>query len=222
MDIEPCPIAVSCMDDENSVTVIDTITETMEKKRAKYRSTANYSIAYIGEKEETIYLYPNNLYYEMSVYDYTRYRSPKSNEIRLQVDQHRVTGPPRRNHKSLTEKATKGTFSHPVVIENLSQDTLNIGLGQMLNIYAEAIDGNGEWHPIEAPFNYFCGTGLKATFLPPGHVMLTTYGVYKGSHRTMVRLVYQLGGVTLYSNEFNSFIELSQFEKDPNHRGFPY
>lgn len=111
----------------------------------------------------------------------------------------------------------QGMSSYPVVIENISQTKVQIGVGFFISILAEAKNENGTWIPIEEEFRYHCGTGLESIILDSCESVLTTQYIYSGPFRTLIRL--KLGNN--YSNEFYGNIYKTQFESRWNENGSP-
>lgn len=102
----------------------------------------------------------------------------------------------------------EGKKSFPVLIENISDDTVNIGYRNHISITTEALSKNGEWKPIEKQLSFMCGVGLNSIILPPNEIVLTSQLIYSGSFKTKLRI--KLG--SNYSEEFLGEINVSQFE----------
>lgn len=100
--------------------------------------------------------------------------------------------------------------AYPVIIENLTSDTIYIGKGINIPIITEALNENGKWMPIEKRYMYMCGVGLKSIILPPKQIVVTSQLVYTGDFNTKLRM--KLG--SNYSREFNGSINLTQFKNE--------
>lgn len=89
-----------------------------------------------------------------------------------------------------TDSASQWFAAYPVVLRNRDRDTVRVGAGDFVPLQLEAQDALGRWRVIEAPYSYFCGTGLPLIFLPPGHVVLTSVLIPHGPFPTRLRLRY--------------------------------
>lgn len=79
--------------------------------------------------------------------------------------------------------------SYPVIVKNISNDTLNIGYGSVIPINTEALFENGKWKLIEKNTAKFCGNGLETIILPPNEILITNQTVYNdGNYKTKLRL----------------------------------
>ncbi|MFV0530959.1 MAG: hypothetical protein ACK5MD_05935 [Flavobacteriales bacterium] len=98
--------------------------------------------------------------------------------------------------------------SYPIFMENLSTDTLRVGLGDILPMVTEIKDSLGQWIEIERPFIYDCGTGLTEFYLPPNQVVITALRQYLGKIKTKYRVKYELSDKAIFSNEVKGNIYL--------------
>lgn len=103
-----------------------------------------------------------------------------------------------------------GRKAFPVLIQNITTDTIYIGYGDQIPIITEAKSKNGEWKPIEEQFVYGCGNGLHSIILPPNELVITSELIYSGNFKTILRL--KMGNN--YSEEFIGTINESQFESE--------
>ena len=111
--------------------------------------------------------------------------------------------------------SNNGKKSFPVLITNKSPEFAIIGVGFYISIFAEAINKEGKWQPIEELSRYICGTGLESTLIAPNESVLTTQNIYSGPFKTKLRL--RIGNS--YSPEFYGFINATQFESEWNENG---
>lgn len=106
---------------------------------------------------------------------------------------------------------TLGLKSNPVLIYNKTKDTLFIGSEGRIYFVIEGKTKAGEWKPIEKHFFPFCGTGVISIILPPNKLALSSVVKYSGNYKTKLRIKMGLN----YSNEFDGWINESQFESGP-------
>lgn len=98
--------------------------------------------------------------------------------------------------------------AYPVLIENISQDTISIGYGHFLPIILEAKDSTDTWKPVERNWTYGCGVGVGVFILPPKEMILSATTNYHGNYQTTLRLKIEDN----ISNEFKGSINYSQFK----------
>ncbi len=103
-------------------------------------------------------------------------------------------------------------MTYPVFIDNVSNDTLIIGFGNILPIIIEAKDKEDNWKPIQSRFIYDCGTGLTEFYLPPNQIAITAMKIFTGHYRTKLRLAFGYSNNVIYSNEIDGQINIGQFE----------
>jgi len=108
-----------------------------------------------------------------------------------------------------------GRKAFPVLIQNITTDTIYVGYGNQVPIITEAKSKNGEWKPIEEQYTYMCGNGLHSIILPPNEFVLTSELIYSGNFKTKLRI--KMGNN--YSEEFNGTINESQFESEWDNNG---
>ncbi len=84
-----------------------------------------------------------------------------------------------------------------------------------LPIFREALDEKGKWNPIEYIPDSFCGNSAHRVFLPADHFWEFLVPRYQGTFKTRMRFVFQKSeDQSLYSDEFEGTINLSQFKRD--------
>ena len=110
---------------------------------------------------------------------------------------------------------SNGRNAFPVLIKNITTDTIYIGYGNQIPIITEAKSKNGEWKPIEEQYIYMCGVGLHSIILPPNELVITSELIYTGNFKTKLRL--KMGNN--YSDEFNGEINETQFESEWDSNG---
>jgi hypothetical protein len=114
------------------------------------------------------------------------------------------------------EQATFGSYRGFTVLlaSATSREVAFEAADSRLSIVREARDANGEWRPIEYLPSSWCGNSYHRVFLPAGHYWRFRVPEYAGSFLTKMRFVLTYGkNQRLHSNEFEGFVNLSQFEK---------
>ena len=89
-----------------------------------------------------------------------------------------------------TDSASQWFTAYPVVLRNRDRDTVRVGEWDFVPLHVEAQVALGHWRDIEAPYSYYCGTGLPLIFLPPGQVVVTSVLIPHGPFSTHLRLRY--------------------------------
>ena len=138
-----------------------------------------------------------------------RYKDASDSSLRLTIDTSRIIGMP----MSIWEYYKKTEFrrefmAYPVFLENISNDTLNIGFGDVFPISIEAKDKEGNWRRILRPFERECGTDLKLIFLAPHQIAITAMPLCEGSFFTELRLVFKVReNKLIYSNIIKGYTD---------------
>lgn len=208
-----------------SIELIDTLGHDLSLDTAWFVSTAAFQPLYMGRQKDVVTLYYEASFMEYSTIDWDQYKQPDSSELRIFVDTSRFIAsvnrfaippppPPGLGDEIKYEdwvetQHGKKVKSYPVYLKNISQDTLNIGYGDFLNVLIEARDSTGEWRAIQRPYIYFCGTGLSNYFLPPNEIALTSCKLFHGDYETSLRLVFAWRE-NVCSNEFPGKIDYRQ------------
>lgn len=108
--------------------------------------------------------------------------------------------------------------TYPVYIYNYgeSQTVIQKPITTELFILLEAKNKNNEWKPVEyfEQYGFLCGTGHRDYVLKPKHYLLSTVKRYKGDFRTKLRVKFRSFDNIFYSNEFEGYINYSQFQSD--------
>lgn len=86
-----------------------------------------------------------------------------------------------------------------------------------LSIIREAQDRSGRWRPIEYLPHSWCGNSYHRLYLPAGRQWSFAAPEYAGPTRTRMRFVLTTKEGNVYSNEFDGWIHLEQFEKREGH-----
>ena len=135
-------------------------------------------------------------------------KNPTDSTLLITVDTDRIIGYPMYLWEYYkTPEYRQGIMSYPVFVENTSDDTLKIGLGDVLPITIEAKGRDGQWHELYRNFIYECGTGLLDIYLAPHQIAVVAMPVCKGTFRTELRLGYCISrDKRIYSNVFEGFI----------------
>lgn len=190
--------------------VQDTLKTDRVERDVIWLQNANYNPLYIGENRDSIYVSRRADLKKYSIYDHhpVSYNGPDSVGILLLMDTTKII-----SDYSLIWEDDEGTLNRkvfkafPVFVVNTTRDTLDIGYGDHIPIIMEAKDKDGAWRPIEQPYIYFCGTGLRQIILPPNEMVVTSAPINKGKFKTRLRLRYN----TTLSQEFYGAINPEQF-----------
>lgn len=201
----------------SQININDKFTNILEKDTSFEISEAQFSPLYIGDfKKDIILIYKTekigNRTYDLL--DYDLYKRPDTSSIRIFIDTNRIIGSP----MSVWEYYDKPEYrnskiAYPVFISNISVDTLNIGLGNILPMVIEAKDENGNWKPIQNEFIYDCGTGLTIIYIAPNQITITSMKLFHGDFKTKLRLVFGYFNDKVYSNEIDGYINIEQFKE---------
>ncbi len=225
-------IFISCKE-ENSKKITKITANTSERKciitdtiSDKYKTSVekefNYSrsrILYIGKEKDSIFI---QRFFEQEEISFSDFRNPKVKDINIFVDTSQIIGeffkfpepPPPLSYKKEILKEDRLFYSYksyPVVIKNLSKDTLYASFGEIIPIYIEAIDSSNQWKPIQNRFQYFCGVGVSRFYLPKNEIMVSNCKIFKGNFKTKMRMVFGYEE-KIYSNEFSGKINYTQFD----------
>lgn len=206
-------VKTSINNDYFAIKLIDRFNNKLVKDTAFEKTEAQFSPIYIGEKKAEVYLNYKTERIGNRVEEWEKYKKPEANQIIITIDTSRIVGSPMgvwEYYKKPEYRNEKMSF--PVFIENLSTDTLNIGFGDILPIFIEAKDIEGNWRPIQRQFIYDCGTGLTEFILNPGQIAITTMKKFAGDFKTKLRLVFGYSDNKIHSNEIDGQINLTQFE----------
>lgn len=106
--------------------------------------------------------------------------------------------------------------AYAVFIENISDDTLEVGSSNGLPLHLQILSPNGTW--LET--NHFvpgCGTGLRSYLIAPRHITITNHPITSGNTITKFRFAYGYKkrywdkSDYIYSNEFYGKIDSAFF-----------
>lgn len=112
---------------------------------------------------------------------------------------------------------TKGTpykhlyASYPIIVSNLSPDTMSIGSLQSVNFIQEVKLANNTWKALNEPLIYMCSVDLKPAYLAPNNMAICKLMRYKGDTLTEMRLRYVLNNKFIFSNTFRDSISKEVF-----------
>ena len=202
------------------IELVDTFTKTLQLERADRLIVANYHPLYIGPKKDSILLSYSSSMVKNRTIGQGSYRIPRKGDLKIYVNSSKVIGSGsnqilNKDQEVITDwkyvNSRGETSSHPIIVENKSRDTLNIGYGEHIPMTLEALDSLSKWRPIQQHYTYSCGTGLPNFYLPPGELLITYCQQYDGDFKTKLRVVFGFG-TTNYSNEFDGKIDYKQFE----------
>ena len=134
---------------------------------------------------------------------------PTKQSLTLTIDTTRTIGMPMSVWEYCKKPEYRREFmAFPVFIENISNDTLIVGDGDMFPISIEAKDKDGIWRRILNPLELECGTDLKAIFLAPHQISITAIPICEGSFRTKIRLVFKSPkNQFIFSNAIDGYVE---------------
>lgn len=209
-------------ENENRIVFIDSISNDLKKDTSTSLKEADFHPLYIGKKTDSIHLNynPKKMEFECVTTQWGRFKTPDSSDLNISVDtnaliasvQHYIDWVAADSLSELYPALyTMHYQSYPVIIENLTKDTLEIGYGEYVPLIIEARDETGEWKSIQRPFVYGCGTGMPFYFLPPGEILITSCKLFDGEFKTTMRLAFGWESKT-YSNEFAGYINRGQFD----------
>lgn len=184
------------------------------------RSTANYSIYFIGKCKDTIFIQPYLDFRpppSLSRF-YKKNKTPKVKPPRMPFQEYYVGWLEKRNYKFADKSdieilidTTKIMYkSYPILLTNNSIDTIFIGYGERIPLILEAQDSNKVWRPIQRDYSYGCGNGIGSILLPSNESVLTLGPIYNGNFKTQLRLTLGKN----HSNTYTGFINYEQFQMD--------
>lgn len=101
--------------------------------------------------------------------------------------------------------------SYPIIITNLSSDTMRIGNLQAVHFIQEVKLANNNWKAINKPFVSMCGFGFVAAYLAPKNMAVCKLMRYKGDTLAEMRLRYVLNNKFVFSNTFRDSISKEVF-----------
>jgi hypothetical protein len=206
-------IKTTTTNDYSAIKLIDRFNNKLEKDTVFKKTEAQFSPIYIGEKRDEISLTYKTEKIGNRIEEWDRYKTPSVGEIEITIDTSRTVGSPMgiwEYYKKPEYRNEKIAF--PVFIENISNDTLNIGFGDIIPMIIEAKDKEEKWRPIQREFIYDCGTGLTEFYLSPKQIAVTTMKIFVGNFETKLRLVFDSPDEKIYSNEIDGRINPEQFE----------
>ena len=201
--------------------LIDTSTYTTIKKQETYQSFATCDYLYVGKYRDTItvnyslrllekgesYSGNNGVEgYSLSWILDGHYPLWEQSAIEVNID---TTKKIKDRDFTTMNWETVYYEAYPVLLRNVEEDTIMIGLQMELALLLEAKDSLGNWQLIEEEIGSFCGMELGGV-LPPNEVVLTSVGIYQGAYETDLRL--RIGNN--YSLPFRGFITYSQLESE--------
>lgn len=202
--------------------LIDTSSSKAIKKQENYQSFTTCDYLYVGKYKDTIAVnYSLRLLEEGERYSGKNgeegfclswildrpYSFWEQSSVEISIDTSK-----RIKNRALMTRSWETVYyeAYPVLLRNLEEDTIVIGLLLELPLLMEAKDSSGNWQLIEEEIGALCGTGLMGIILPPNEVVLTSVGIYQGNYETDWRL--RIGNS--YSMPFRGVINYSQFENE--------
>lgn len=215
-----------------SIELIDTFTNDLEFDVATSVTTAEFHPMYMGIGKDSIHLnyWPGEIEYLSFSWD--EFRTPDSNDLKIHVDTSQIIDsvnrraipppPPPPNSeeeaKPWERKLNRGKIkSYPIIMKNVSEDTLSVGYREYIPLIIEAKDSSGNWRPIQEPYRYYCGTGLPNYHLPPKEIVIASCKLFEGDYETEMRITFGFDRV-IKSNEFKGQINYKQFDQsEPNY-----
>lgn len=224
--------------------IIDTSTMKATLRNVKWQEVVEYNFLYIGKKVDTIFPnyglkyfsiikpppFPeidskeapkinfdnidksNPIYrFYLNPFQQKEYKFYEESNLEIKVDTSLLI----KKEDFYFDYKTPFYKAYPILITSKENDTIIIGLQEIIPIELEAKDKSGKWKPIEEKYRHFCGTGLGYIYLAPKNVVLTSVFVYDGDYKTKLRI--KLG--ESYSNEFYGKINHNQFESKYDESG---
>ena len=163
-------------------------------KTSKQITSEERQVQYIGNYRDTIYLLGNGFdivdKYKISakegryLYSHPFYAD---SGIKILIDTAQILG--------VKETMWKGKNlldivydAYPVTLQNNTDTTAIVGFGRRIPVVLEALDIDNKWKPIEKPYIYKCGTGLRNILLKPHDIICVLVPKYKGVFKTQLRL----------------------------------
>lgn len=147
-----------------------------------------------------------------------RLTKPHEEQLSIEIDSS-ITYPIILNRSQLNKYHSRSydtIIAHPLIIENVSDNFLEITYGPHVQIEVQAQDDKKDWYNITYPYQRFCGTGIYSHPIFPGEIVITSIPVFEGNHKTMARIKI----FDYYSDEFQIEIDKSifksPFEKEKN------
>lgn len=207
----------------SQIKLIDTFDKKLELDTLLYKSQAEFHPLYIGEKLDSIFLNYNSEEVTSNALGWRYSWETNPNELKIFIDTTQLIGslheytlpiPPTNFEEAddwEIEISTRNTQAYPIIIENISNDTLILGYGEHIPLIIEAQDSLGIWKPIQEPFLYFCGTGIEHFYIAPNQIAITSCKLFEGDYTAKMRLAF-VSEIILYSNEFYGQVKYSQFE----------
>ena len=162
-------------------------------KWAEKLSNDERKIKYIGKYRDTLLLSEREFDledYKVSVnearylYSYPNYGD---NKLAIKFDTTQLVGSRETLWVGNVEKI-KIYDAIPVIIENKSDSTIIVGFGRRIPIFLEALDIDDKWKPIEKPYIYKSGTGLRKIMLKSNDIVCVLVPKYSGDFITQLRL----------------------------------
>ena len=138
-----------------------------------------------------------------------RPKYPTEQSLTLTIDTSRTIGMPMSVWEYYKKTEYRREFmAFPVFIENIINDTLIIGEGDIFPISIEAKGRDGIWRRVLNPLEFECGTDLKAIFLAPHQIAITAIPICEGTFRTEIRLAFRLSkNQFVFSNAIEGYVE---------------
>lgn len=180
-----------------------------------------YPVFFIGSLMDSLKLRPEpiskSLPYRKTNYTGQYWRYPDNSKMTITVDtcfnlsykifyRHYAEV----HQKSVVDSCTS-YFAYPVIIHNLSDTILFLGMGNHLeSIVRQAKNKENVWVDIESPFDYHCGTCLRDLIVDVDEILVAKLTRYKGDFKTVCRLKYQKYNNIVYSNTFVDYIDYRQ------------
>ena len=166
---------------------------------------ATFSPVYLGDVKSEIKLIYKPELTGNRMYDWEcawRWKIPSDSTLLITIDTSRVIGYPMGIWEYYKKpEYRRNIMSYPVFLENISEDTLSVGVGDVLTLIVENKDENGQWQKMLKPFIYDCGTGLGYIYLAPHQIAVTALPICEGTLRTELRMGFILSREKcIYSN----------------------
>lgn len=194
----------------SNVVLYDAFSNPLVADTIYYTRIAQFSPLYVGNLKDSIKLNYKAPQITHKTKIWTKYRTPNQNDLDIYIDTTKTIG----FSMPIWEYYTKPQYrtnkkSFPIFIKNKSTDTLSVAIGNMLTIITETKDSINNWIPIEKKFLPGCLTSLNMLYIPPNQVLITPLRQNYGTHKTKIRVRFELGlNDTIYSNEIDSYLNI--------------
>ncbi|QNR25352.1 hypothetical protein [Croceimicrobium hydrocarbonivorans] len=174
-----------------------------EKAQSLQSSYWGLNFLYIGPDKDSIYIHKESYFPELrkrsSSLMNKRLKEAAQNEIEFQVLNHQIIKIAiSQEALYFPEKQEQQSPAYPILIRNLSPDSIRIGLNHYLRVQLEMIE-NENWIPLNRFNTFGCGVGIGQIALGPGEIAISALPLYENLKPGKYRLHLE---PNLHSNSF--------------------